>query len=101
MLSSDGTQASTTEHLCAACYTAWCAAREAEAQAIEAQLRADLADGTLFEQLRADLAPVLAAGDPEALAQAVEFLDLVSGELKAALPDDLRAVAERHRRPAA
>jgi hypothetical protein len=100
-LSSDGTQTSTTERLCAACYAAWWSAREAEAQAIRARVQADLADGTLFEQLRADLAPVLAAADPEALAQAAEFLDLVSGGLETPLPDDLQTVADRHRRPAA
>jgi hypothetical protein len=100
-LASDDTQTSTTARLCAACFAAWQAACEAEAAAIQAQVRADLADGALFEQLRADLAPALAAGDPEALAEAAEFLDLVSGGLDTPLPDDLQAVADRYRRPAA
>jgi hypothetical protein len=100
-LASDGTQTSTTERLCVSCFAAWQAARDAEQAAVEARVRADLADGTLFEQLRADLAPALAAGDPEALAQAAEFLDLVSGGLATPLPDDLQALADRYRRPAA
>lgn len=100
-LASDGTQTSTTERLCAVCMAAWQAARDAEAAAIHAQVRADLADGSLFEQLRAELAPVLAVGDLEALGQAAEFLDLVSGGLGTPLPDDLQAVADRYRRPTA
>jgi hypothetical protein len=100
-VSSDGTESRRAEHLCGSCFAAEIGAQGARHHAIEQQVRAGLADGSVFDHIRADLAPVVQNGDPEQLAQAAEYLDLLIGGLDVAVPADLREFADRHRRPTA
>lgn len=96
-LSSDGSHGRKVERLCADCFDA----DEATSDAREAEVRARVADGSIFAEIRAELAEAAAAGDPAALASASEFIDLLVANLDVPVPADLRAFADRHRDPAA
>lgn len=96
-LSSDGSHGRKVERLCARCFDA----DEAASDAREAEVRAQLADGSIFAEVRAELAEAEAAGDPAALARAAEFIDLLVANLDVPVPADLREFADRHRDPAA
>ena len=101
VVSTDGTERGTSERLCSECLAAHRAATEAvmEARRIEreAELDARARDGTLFEELRRDLAAGEATACAEELAQAAAILDNLASALPVPLPDDLRAFADRHR----
>lgn len=100
-VTSDGTQTSVTESLCAVCAAADRARFELEAKSAQARLSAELADGSFYERLRAELAPVIQGGDPEQLAHAAVFLDTMRKGLGVPFPEDLERFADQHRPPAA
>jgi hypothetical protein len=96
-LSPDGSQGSAVERLCAHCFDADKAASDALAR----DVRVRLADGSIFAEIRAQLAAAEVAGDRAGLANAAEFIDLMIAGLDVPVPADLRAFADRHRDPAA
>jgi hypothetical protein len=96
-VSSDGSHGRATQRLCARCFEA----DEAASDARQREVQAALVDGSIFAEIRAELAEAENAGDPTALASAAEFIDLLSANLDVAVPADLRAFADRHRDPAA
>ena len=95
-LSPDGAQTSTSEYICSDCGRV----ERAASAARQDEVRARLADGSIFEEIRADLAGVVKNGDAGELARAAEFLDLVIANLDSPVPDDLREFADRYRAPA-
>jgi hypothetical protein len=97
----DGIQTNITESLCAVCAAADRAAFEVKAEAGQAQMRAELADGSFYERLRAELAPMVQAGDPEQLENAAVYLDRMRDALGVPFPEDLERFANQHRPPAA
>ena len=72
-LSPDGSQGSAVERLCAHCFDADKAASDALAR----DVRVRLADGSIFAEIRAQLAAAEVAGDRAGLANAAEFIDLM------------------------
>lgn len=93
----DGGGTNVTEHYCGKCF-AEVQAREAIVRAAEHEkMPASFADGSAFEQMRAELTPVIERALPEELARAAEFLDLIAPDLPVPLPDDLKAFADQHR----
>lgn len=96
-LASDGSRGSAAQKLCAGCFEA----DEAASDARQRGVHAGLADGSIFAEIRAELAEAEDAGDASALASAAEFIDLLTANLDVPVPADLRAFADRHRDPAA
>lgn len=96
-LASDGSHGQKVERLCAHCFDA----DEIAFDAREQDVRARLADGSIFAEIRAELAEAEAAGDAAALASASEFIDLLIANLDVPVPGDLQAFADRHRHAAA
>lgn len=96
-----GVRRETVEHICANCF----AARQVECMRHAAEVRADTErsahDGTLFEELREEVAMLGADPSPQELAQAATFLDQAASVLPVPLPPDLQAFADKHRFPAA
>ncbi len=90
----EGTWESEHLHLCAVCAEA----EEAHVSAMQADVERRIADGSLIEQVRADLGPALASGDPAQVAQAAEFLALIATALPEGLPPDLHQVVVRFQR---
>jgi len=84
------------QHWCTECF----AEHRAETEARQREFKARLADGTIFDEIRADLATVR-SDDPDALIRAAEFIDLIKPHLGVELPKDVQAFADRHRGPAA
>jgi hypothetical protein len=98
----DGTQTNVTESLCAVCSAAEQRAYELQAEAIQAQMNAELADGSLYERLRSEIPAMVQAGDPEQLANAAVYLDRMREALGGVpFPEDLERFANQHRPPAA
>ena len=97
----DGTQTTVTENLCAVCAAADRRAYELRAETMQAQLRADLADGSFYERLRSEIPAMVQAGHPEQLANAAVYLDRMREALGVALPEDLERFANQYRPPAA
>ena len=96
-VSSDGSHATGTERLCANCFEAERTASDARLSEIQARLE----DGSIFEEIRAELADGERTRNPTDLARVAEFLDLLDANLGLPLPADLRAFADQHRDPAA
>ncbi|MGH7650711.1 MAG: hypothetical protein ACREMS_02610 [Gemmatimonadaceae bacterium] len=90
-----GNETRSSERLCRECSER----HRIEWEAREAETRASLEDGSLFEQLREQLNREIAGKRPEVLAQAAELLDLFRDHLDVPLPEDLLAFADRNRRP--
>ena len=61
----------------------------------------DLADGSFYERLRAEIPAMVEAGDPEQLANAALYLDRIRDALGLRFPEDLERFANQHRPPAA
>ena len=93
--SPDGSGGRAVERLCARCS----AADRAASEAYNREVRARLADGSIFAQIRAELAAAEAAADPATLAYGAEFIDLLVANLDVPVPPDLRALADRYRDP--
>ena len=70
-------------------------------EARQREIQARLDDGSLFDELRAELAKVEQDNNPVPLANAVAFLELFVNDPRISVPLDLRDFAKRHRGPAA
>lgn len=92
--SSDGGPPVTTEfHRCRACHRI----EEEKHAAIPEEQKRFIRSPAFVEALRAELAPVLAAGGPDKLRHDAEFLGLVNTALPYHLPEDLAEFARIHR----
>jgi hypothetical protein len=100
-ITSDGVARETSERVCSECHAAYRAATEARQAEVRAEIDARARDGTLFEQIRHELASGEQPLSPQELAHAAAYLDEVASILPVPLPDDLQALADRHRSPAA
>lgn len=99
VLQDDGTRRDEHLHLCAVCAQAEERTQEAVARAIQADVARRIADGSLIQELRADLKPIVASGDLAQIAQAAEFLALIATGLPDGLPPDLHEIVVQHHRP--
>lgn len=99
ILHDDGTREDEHLHLCAVCAHGEERAQEDLARAIQADVTRRIADGSLIQEWRAELDPVVASGDPSQLAQAAEFLALIATALPDGLPPDLHEIVAQHHRP--
>ncbi len=82
--------------LCRSCVEA----EQRRNDAIVSDVHRRIADGSLVEQLRQQLAPIIEEGDETKLAEIAEYLALIRNALPTGLPADLETIVVRSRRPA-
>lgn len=99
--SEEGFQSETVEHVCSDCFSAHVAESRKRAEEAKAETERSARDGTLFEEIRQELATRGPSFGPEELAHAATYLDQVASVLPVPLPDDLQSFADKHRAPAA
>jgi hypothetical protein len=101
VITENGLESETDERVCSECFAAYVAAGTARQAEARAEVEARARDGTLFEEMRRELAPRDGGRSPQELAHAAAYLDKIATVLPVPLPDDLRAFADQHRSPAA